>query len=121
MPTALGAALHSQQNGHLAFGTSASLSRLLLASNVGVVQLHNPPEAIAGFPIFHGLSDLVTPAPGSWITQTQIHLYLTSGGPSSAGCHKEYGPKPIPQRLPGLVKDGVGSNRSLMPTLFTLV
>ena len=38
-----------------------------------------------------------------------------------SGGHKENGPKPVSERLSGLVKDRVGSHRGLMPTVGTLI
>jgi len=74
-----------------------------------------------GVPVLHGLSDLVTPAPGSRITQTQVSLNLAGRRACCPGGHQKDGPKPVSQGLPGLVKDGIGSKGCLMPTTFALI
>ena len=48
-------------------------------------------------------------------------LELASRGPRGAGGHQIDGPKPVPQGLSGLVKDGVGGHRGLMQTTFALI
>jgi hypothetical protein len=74
-----------------------------------------------GVPVLHGLSDLVTPTPRSGITQPQVHLNLAGRRTRGPGGHQKDGPKPVPQGLSGLVKDGIGGKGCLMTTTFALI
>jgi hypothetical protein len=48
-------------------------------------------------------------------------LELTGGRACGSGGYEKYGPKPVPQRLSGLVKDGVSDKRGLMPAVGALI
>ena len=48
-------------------------------------------------------------------------LELASRRARSSGGYQKDGPKPVPQGLSSLVKDGVGSDRGLMSTMSTLI
>lgn len=121
MSAAFWAGLNSYQNRHLTAGTTAPFARLPLAANIGVIELNHPLKRIAGIPVLHGLADLMTPTPRRRIRDTQIILELTGGGTRGSGGHKKDGPKPVPQRLSGLVEDGMGGQRSLVTTVLALI
>ena len=63
----------------------------------------------------------MTPTPGGRIRDAQIILELTSGGARGSGGHEIDRPKPVPQWLSSLVKDGVGRDRRLMQTTLALI
>ena len=121
MTTALGAGLHRDQYRHFALGTTASFSGLLCAPDIGIIELNHAPERVAGIPIFHGLTDLVTPAPGRGIGYAQVILELTCRGARGAGGHQKNRPEPVSQWFPRLMKDGMGNEGSLMITVFALI
>ena len=101
--------------------TATSLARFFLAADIGVIKLNHTPKVIALVPTLNGFSNLMTPGPGGLIGQVQIVLELTSRGICGSGGNKKNSPKPVSQRLPSSVKDGVGSDRSLMTTTRTLI
>ena len=121
MTTALVAGLHRDQYRHFALGTTASFSRLLRASDIGIIDLNHATERVAGIPILHGLTDLMAPAPGRGIGYAQVILELTGRGARGAGGHQIDGPEPIPQGFSGLMKDRVRCHRSLMTATTALI
>ena len=64
--------------------------------------------------LFHGGAYLVTPRPGGLIADSQILLNLPGGASGSAGCDDKDRPEPVPQRLAGLMKNRVGSERRMV-------
>jgi len=63
----------------------------------------------------------MTPAPGRWIGDTQIILELAGRGARGSGGHQKDCPKPVSQGFSGLMKDGIGSEGSLMITPLALI
>jgi hypothetical protein len=66
---------------------AAPFSELLLTPDIGIIELNHTSEGIAGIAILHGLSDLMAPAPGCGIGDTQIILELTGRGACRSGGH----------------------------------
>ena len=121
MTTALGAGLHRDQYRHFALGTTASFPRLLRAPDIGIIELNHATECVAGIPILHGLTDLMTPAPGRGIGYAQVILDLTGRGARGSSGHQKDRPEPVSQWFPCLMKDGMGNEGSLTITLFALI
>jgi hypothetical protein len=121
MTTALCSGLNRNQDPHFTAHTAATFAGLSLAPNRGVIEFNHTPERIPGIPILHGLKDFMTPAPGRWIGDAQIILELTGRGARGSGGHQKDRPEPVSQWCPCLVKDGIGSEGSLLITLVALV
>jgi hypothetical protein len=121
MTTGLSPGFHSEEHGDLTASTAIPFTWLFPAPDIGIIQLDQPLKRLTCIPILHGLADLVTPAPGRWIRNAQIILELTGRGARGSDGHQKDRPKPVPQRPPGFVKDGVGSQGGLMHTTLALV
>jgi len=121
MTTALRPRLHSDQHRHLTASAAAPFTGLFLAPNIGIIQLDQPLKGVTGVPVLHGFANLMTPAPSRRIADAQIILELTGRGARGSGGHQKDGPKPVSERLSGLVKDGIGDHRGLMITTLALI
>ena len=62
-----GAGLHCNQNPYFALGDEAPFSALFLIPNIGIIEFNHTLERIAGIPVLHSFSDLMSPARGRWI------------------------------------------------------
>lgn len=121
MATALGARLHGNQNGDFARGTTASFAGLLLTPDIGIVELTLTSKVVAGIPILHGLSDLMTPVPGRGIGDAQVILEVTGREARGSRGHQKDRPEPVSQMFSRLMEDGMGREGGLMVTVFTLI
>ena len=105
-------------NQSLAAGSSPSLARSLPA-HIGLIYLHSSSQPITSGP-YHGSAQLMKPSPSGSIASKSQNPLKTQGTDSILlADYIPHSPKPEPQRLDRVLKDGSSNNRCLevaMPT-----
>jgi len=121
MTTAFGTGLHRHQYRDFARGPTAPFAWLSLTPDIGIIELNHTAKVVTGIAVLHGLSDLMTPAPGRGIGDAQVILELTGRGARGSGGHQKDRPEPVPQGFPRLVEYGMGREGGLMVTVLALI
>jgi len=113
---ALRRGLDGRHEWRLARRAAAPFAARALATEIGIVDLHPPDQALAGIALHHHLRQLVLQLPGRGLGHTKAATQFKAGDALLALGHVIHGAEPQAQRHVRGGKDGAGDQRGLAAT-----
>lgn len=106
--------------GHLVLRASTTLSSRPLDTEVRVVDLHGAAQAMGDFFPGHAVVDLVMQQPSRWVAHAQATLERQCRKPRLGLADETDRQEPGRQRQLGVLQQGAGRQRGLMPAIVAL-